>query len=76
MRSLKTAWTKWKKVARVVGNFQALIIFTIFYYIILWIAGIPSALFSDNLNIKKKLKSNFSSWDYPDEDLNQALKPY
>jgi hypothetical protein len=76
MNSVKRGWGKWKKIARVVGNFQALVIFTVFYYLIFWIVGIFISAFSDPLNIKKKTKSNFSSWTYPDEDLNQAFKPY
>jgi len=76
MKNLTNAWKRWKKIARVIGNFEALIIFTIFYYLILWTVGIFIAAFSDPLSIKKKLKSNFVPWNYPEENLSQAQKPY
>ena len=78
MNLLKFFWGKWRKLARKAGNFQGLVIFTAFYFVLLWTVGIFIAFFTDPLNIKsnKKLKSNFSAWIHPEEDLTQAQKPY
>lgn len=78
MNLLKFLWGKWRKLARKAGNFQGLVIFTLFYYVLLWIIGLPFALFSDPLRLKnnKKRKSNFSVWEHPTENLVQAQKPY
>ena len=77
MNLFKFAWKKWRQFARKAGNFQGLVIFTAFYFVLLWIVGLPLALFSDPLRMKnKKLKSNFSTWQHPEEDLTQAQKPY
>lgn len=77
MNYLKTAWKVWKKFGRILGNFQGLIIFTVFYFLILWIVGITTSLFSDPLRIKKNnQKSGFSAWDHPEETLLTAQNPY
>jgi len=78
MNLLNFLWGKWRKFAKKAGNFQGLVIFTVFYYVLLWTVGLPFALFSDPLRLKKSktLKSNFSLWEHPEEDLVQAQKPY
>lgn len=78
MNLLKFIWGKWKRFARKAGNFQGLVIFTAFYFVLLWIVGVFTAFFSDPLNIKKNksLKSNFSVWTHPEENIEQAQKPY
>lgn len=73
----KNIWNKWKHFARVVANFQALIIFTFFYFLILWIVGFIFRVTSDPLNIKnRKKQSTFSNWGYLNENLEQAKNPY
>ena len=77
MRIIKALWRKWRKLAIRAGNFQALIIFKLFYFVILWTVGIFITLFSDPLRLKKtKLKTNFVPWDHPEETLEQARKSY
>ena len=77
MKILKSAWKIWKKFGKIVGNFQALIIFTLFYFLILWVVGITSALFSDPLHLKKRnQRSGFSPWTHPEETLLTAQNPY
>ncbi|OGH04042.1 MAG: hypothetical protein A2W22_00245 [Candidatus Levybacteria bacterium RBG_16_35_11] len=78
MRSkLKSGWDKWKKFGRIVANFQAQIIFTLFYFLILWTVGIIFHFASDPLNIKNKSKrSTFSNWDYLNDNLEKAKNPY
>ena len=53
MKFLALFWTGWKKVARKIGDFQARLILTIFYFVILG----PISLVvrrSDPLGIKQK----------------------
>ncbi|MFH1833189.1 MAG: hypothetical protein ABH816_03435 [Candidatus Levyibacteriota bacterium] len=77
MRYLKTFWKKWKYFAKIVTNFQAQVIFTLFYFLILWMVGFIFRLISDPLKIKNKsLKSSFSRWEHPNESLEEARKPY
>lgn len=77
MRIIKILWVKWRKFGKKAGNFQALVLFTIFYFIILWMIGIAVAFFSDPLNIKKsKKKSNFSLWPHQQKTIEEAQKAY
>ncbi len=80
MRLIKSAWKKWLVLAKIIGNFQSQVIFSLFYLLILGIFGIFFRFFSDPLSIKRKSiykkKSNFSNWDHPFEDINQAKKQF
>ena len=47
-------WEGWKKVARKIGDFNARVILTIFYFILLFPFAMMVKLFTDPLEIKKK----------------------
>jgi len=49
---LKRAWQTWKRVARTVGTFQARVLLTIVYALLVLPFGIFMRLFSDPLRIK------------------------
>ena len=69
----KRAWQAWKDLAHKIGNFQARVILTIFYAVLVLPFGLASRWFSDPLRIKKKPEQ----WlDHPDEayDLEWARK--
>jgi hypothetical protein len=48
----KRAWQNWKRAAHAIGNFQARILLTVFYGVIVFPFGIAVRLFSDPLRIK------------------------
>jgi uncharacterized Tic20 family protein len=69
----KRAWQGWKDLAHKIGNFQARVILTIFYGVLVLPFGLAARWFSDPLRIKKKPEQ----WlDHPDEayDLEWARK--
>jgi hypothetical protein len=51
---LKNAWRTWKRIARVIGNFQARVVLTIFYAVLVFPFGIAVRLFGDPLRIKSR----------------------
>ena len=51
---LKNAWQTWKRIARAIGNFQARVILTIFYAVLVFPFGIVVRLFFDPLRIKSR----------------------
>jgi hypothetical protein len=69
----KRAWQGWKDLAHKIGNFQARVILSIFYAVLVLPFGLAARLFSDPLRIKKKPEQ----WlDHPNEayDLEWARK--
>lgn len=69
----KRAWQGWKDLAHKIGNFQARVILSIFYGLLVLPFGLAARFFSDPLRIKKKPEQ----WlDHPDEayDLEWARK--
>lgn len=69
----KSAWQGWKDLAHKIGNFQARVILSIFYAILVAPFGLSARLFSDPLRIKKKPEQ----WlDHPAEayDMEWARK--
>jgi hypothetical protein len=71
--ALKRLWEGWKKIAHIIGNFQARVLLTIFYAVLVLPFGVAARLFSDPLRIKKRP----TEWlDHPDEatDMQWARK--
>jgi hypothetical protein len=61
---LKRAWQSWKRIARAVGTFQARVLLSVFYAVLVLPFGVLVRLFSDPL----QTKSRPSHWhDYPQE---------
>jgi len=69
----KRAWQGWKDLAHKIGNFQARVILSIFYAVLVLPFGLATRLFSDPLRIKKKPDQCL---DHPNEayDLDWARK--
>lgn len=73
IKVIKRAWEAWKKIARKIGNFQARVILTVFYGVLLMPFGLAARFFSDPLRIKRRPEQ----WiDHPNEahDLAWARK--
>jgi hypothetical protein len=73
METLKRLWQGWKRIAKVIGNFQSRVLLTIFYATIVMPFGVAARLFSDPLRIKKRP----TEWlEHPEEacDLQWARK--
>ncbi len=47
-------WEGWKRIARKIGDFNARVILTLFYFILLFPFAVLLKLFTDPLEIKKK----------------------
>ena len=78
MTFLKLLWKKWQPIAQAIGNFQAQVILTLFYLVIMFPLGVIFRLFADPLRIRSvdSIKSNFVKWEHPKEDLKRARKQY
>jgi len=51
---LKRAWQAWKNIAHKIGNFQARVLLTLFYAVLVFPFGIVLRLFLDPLCIKRR----------------------
>jgi hypothetical protein len=51
---LKRIWEAWKRIAHKVGNFQARLLLTILYIVLVLPFGVGVRLFADPLRIRKK----------------------
>jgi len=59
MNSLKNAWESWKKIALVIGNFQARLILSILYFLMVAPVGLIVRAFADPLGQKTKADSHW-----------------
>ena len=50
---LNDLWQRWQKVAKKIGDFQARLILSLFYLIIVLPIGLIARMFSDPLSLKK-----------------------
>jgi hypothetical protein len=63
-QQLKKAWAAWKQIAHKIGDFQARVLLTVIYAVLILPFGLLVRLFSDSLNIKKPPAHWF---DHPQE---------
>lgn len=61
---LKRLWNWWKPIAEKIGNFQARIILSVFYFVFVTPVALGVRLLSDPLQMKK---GNQGSWWIPRE---------
>jgi len=70
---LKKAWAGWKPIAHKIGDFQARVLLTVIYAVLILPFGLVIRLFSDPLNIKKRPAHWF---DHPQEPSNLQRARY
>lgn len=78
MKYLKTLWKQWLGISKPIGNFQAQVLLTGFYLIIIFPIGLIFRVLADPLKmrLKKTARTNFEQWEHLPEDINQAKKQY
>lgn len=76
MKILKFVFRKWLAIARPIGNFQAQVILSLFYFIFFAPIGVIFNLFLDPLRVKRRVRSNFEKWEHVGETLESARKQY
>lgn len=79
MKRLKKFWKIWMRIAKPIGNFQARVLFTIFYFLLFTFVGLPMRLFSDPLRLYQnsfKKRTAFTLWEHKPDTDEQARKPF
>ncbi len=68
-QGLKRVWQAWTRLAHKIGNFQARVLLTVLYGVLVLPFGLIVRLFADPLRIKKRP----TRWiDHPDEPTDMA----
>jgi len=77
MKIIRAVWNKWLRFGRFIVNIQTQVVFTAFYFLVLWIIGFAVRIFSDPLGTKqKKISSSFTLWNHPIQTLKHAHDQY
>jgi hypothetical protein len=67
LQTLGKLWAAWKRIGRRIGDFQARVLLTLIYAVIILPFGLVVRLFSDPLNIKTRP----ANWlDHPKETID------
>ncbi len=67
MAALKRLWEAWKRLGHKIGNFQARVLLTVFYGVLILPFGLVTRWFADPLRIKRRP----TKWlDHPDEPMD------
>jgi len=74
MRLLKLFWKKWLPVSQKIGNFQARVILSAFYFILFLPLALIFKILSDPL--QKKPTSTWKDWEHKVDSLEEARKQY
>ena len=75
MKLLRVIWRKWRAFGRVMGDFVARIIMTIFYFTIALPFGVGVRLFKDPLHLKTP-ENGWRKREDRDETLESARRLY
>ena len=74
---LRELWHKWKPIATRIGNFQARLILSLLYFVIVTPFGLAVRFLSDPLHLKEQEKLTFwHSKDAPEATLEQARRQF
>jgi len=65
MNTLKRIWAAWKQIAQKIGNFQARVLLTVIYAVLILPFGLAVRLFSDPLRIKRRPEGWLDHGDDP-----------
>ena len=58
-RFLRAAWQGWKRIAEKIGHFQARVLWTLMYFVVVGPFAVAVKVFSDPLRIKQR---SMPSW--------------
>lgn len=72
----KKIWFGWKNIAHKIGNFQARIILSIFYFVMVTPIAIGIKLFSNPLRLKIKTSSYWITRVFKEHDLENARRQF
>jgi hypothetical protein len=56
----KRAWLRWLRIATLIGDFQARLILSLFYFVVVLPFGLAVRLFADPLGIKGRRQSTWT----------------
>jgi len=73
---LKTIWNKWLNFAHRIGNFNARVILSLFYFIFISPFAIFVKLFLDPLRIKKGKSSYWIEREGEKQDIEVAMRQF
>jgi hypothetical protein len=73
VQNVKAAWSAWKRLARKIGNFQARVLLTVLYSVVVLPFGLAARMFSDPLKIKHR-PAGWSEVPAETHDLDWAQK--
>jgi hypothetical protein len=51
-RALRRVWERWKVIAHAIGNFQARVLLTVFYFVVVPPFAVIAKLFTDPLSLR------------------------
>ena len=72
MKVIKIVWKKWVVVAQKIGNFQARLLLSVFYFTLLLPFSLVVTLFSDRLVKRKPPKTTWTTWTEAYETFEEA----
>ena len=75
MNVLRTVWRKWRAFGKVMGDFVARIVMTIFYFTIAIPFGIGVRLFKDPLHLKSR-QTGWLKREERDDTIENARRLY
>jgi len=65
MVTIKRIWQAWKRIAQKIGNFQARVLLTVIYAVLVLPFGLAVRLFSDPLRVKRRPQAWLDHGDTP-----------
>jgi len=73
---LRTAWERWKKIARAIGVVQTRILMVVLYFVLVLPLGLVMRMRGDPLHLKDPHGSNWTPHRHQDANLETARRQF
>ena len=72
----RRAWAGWKRIATVVGDFQARVVLSLFYFVIVLPFGLAVRIFADPLGIRRTRQTAWGDFVMRGQSVDEARKQF
>lgn len=72
----KRAWEGWKRIATVIGDFQARVVLSLFYFVVVLPFGVSVRLFADPLAIRRHRQTQWTNFQDRARTLEEAGRQF
>ena len=72
----RRVWNRWLRIAQVVGDFQARVVLSLFYFVIVLPFGLAVRLFGDPLGLRRSRETSWTEFSARATTVEEARRQF